>query len=85
MKSLRKIIKKVGSTTETLVWFEDMGSTESQCVRRNILPISIICEEANPLDCLYYRRGTSECGYRMSPEVYKDVPVELIRDLRKNA
>ena len=82
MKHLIKIKKRTGSSIENLCFFEDMDSSQSTCTRRNILPISIICVEANPLNCLYYRRGTGECGYKIPKEEYANVPIELIKSLR---
>lgn len=80
MKNLRKIIRRVGSSVEQLVFLDD--GKEKTCIRRNVEPISLTCQEANPVNCLYYKFSTGECGYHIPKEEYSKIPIELISALR---
>lgn len=83
MKNLRKIKRNIGSCVETLCWFDDFDSKESECVRRNLAPALIFCEAIqNDLNCVYKNPKTRCCMYRMGQNEYAFVPVELISDLR---
>ena len=83
MKILKKIKRKVGSCVETLCWFDDFDSKESECVRRNLAPALITCEAIqNHLDCVYKNPRTRECMYRLGQSEYAFVPIELVRALR---
>jgi len=83
MKHLLKIRRPAGSSVETLIMFEDFDNTRTSCQRRNLGEMGNFCVEVNPLNCPYWKRGTGECGYKMTAQEYKEVPVELIKDLRK--